>query len=247
VEKVFQVHHSDPMEATLTHSFIRQDIKSDCENVNDDIIEAVQFLEASPPHPSKYAPPFESLVPTNTTLVPSTVQAPILELKQLPSHLKYAYLGDDQTLPVIIASELSLGEEEKLLRVLRDHKTALGWTIADIKGISPSKCMHKILLEDEARPTRDVLRRLNPHMKQVVRDEVLKLLDVGIIYPISDSKWVSPIQVVPKKSGITVVKNEENELVPTRMTTRWRVCIDYRRLNRRPERITFLYLLLIRC
>jgi len=247
VEKVFQVHHSDPMEATLTHSFIRQDIKSNCENVNDDIIEAVQFLQASPPHPSKYAPPFESLVPTNTTLVPSTVQAPILELKQLPSHLKYAYLGENQTLPVIIASELSLGEEDKLLRVLRDHKIALGWTIADIKRISPSKCMHKILLEDEARPTRDAQRRLNPHMKQVVRDEVLKMLDVGIIYPISDSKWVSPVQVVPKKSGITVVKNEENELVPTRMTTGWRVCIDYRRLNKETRRITFLYLLLIRC
>jgi hypothetical protein len=73
VEKVYQVHYIDPMEATLSHSFTRQDIKSDCENVNDDIIEAVQFLEASPPHPSKYAPPFESFVPTNTTLVPSTV------------------------------------------------------------------------------------------------------------------------------------------------------------------------------
>jgi hypothetical protein len=73
VEKVFQVHHSDPMEATLCHSFTRQDIKLDCENVNDDIIEAVQFFVASPPHPSKYAPPFELLVPTNTTLVPSIV------------------------------------------------------------------------------------------------------------------------------------------------------------------------------
>ncbi|CAL8994036.1 unnamed protein product [Prunus brigantina] len=68
-------------------------------------------------------------------------------------------------------------------------------------------------------------------MKEVVRKEVMKLLDVGIIYPISDSKWVSPVQVVPKKSGITVVKNEANELVPTRMTTGWRVCIDYRKLN----------------
>lgn len=69
-------------------------------------------------------------------------------------------------------------------------------------------------------------------MQKVVRDEVLRLLDVGIIYPISDSKWVSPVQVVPKKSGITVIKNGENELVPTRMTTGWRVCIDYRKLNK---------------
>jgi hypothetical protein len=92
--------------------------------------------------------------------------------------------------------------------------------------------MHQIHLEDEAKPTRDAQRRLNPHMKEVVKKEVLKLLDVGIIYPISDSQWVSPVQVVPKKSGITVVKNEDEELIPTRITTSWRVCIDYRRLNK---------------
>ncbi|KAH9681943.1 hypothetical protein KPL71_027149 [Citrus sinensis] len=74
-------------------------------------------------------------------------------------------------------------------------------------------------------------RRLNPNMKEVVRTEVLKLLDAGIIYPISDSSWVSPVQVVPKKSGVTVVTNADNELIPTRVTTGWRVCIDYRKLN----------------
>ncbi|KAH9768606.1 hypothetical protein KPL71_011668 [Citrus sinensis] len=115
--------------------------------------------------------------------------------------------------------------------VLRDHKTAIGWTIADIKGISPSMCMHRILLEEGSKPTRDAQRRLHPPMMEVVKKEILKLLNVGIIYPISDSKWVSPVQVVPKKSGITVVKNEENELVPTRVQTGWRVCIDYRKLN----------------
>jgi hypothetical protein len=196
VEKAFQVHHINPLEATLTHSFKMQDIEPYFEDFSDDIIEAVQFLDASPPHSSKYAPPFEMLEPTNTTLVPSIGQAPVLELKQLPTHLKYAYLGDNETLPIIIAIELSFGEEDKLLRVLRDHKTAIGWTIADIKGISPSKCMHKILLEDEARPTKDAQRRLNPHMKQVVRDEVLKLLDVGIIYPISDLTQNEHVSVI---------------------------------------------------
>ncbi|KAI5351500.1 hypothetical protein L3X38_004391 [Prunus dulcis] len=139
--------------------------------------------------------------------------------------------GENETLPVIIASHLGPNDENKLLRVLKEHKTAIGWSIADIKGISPTLCMHKILLEDNAMPKRDAQRRLNPNMKEVVRKEVIKLLNVGIIDPISDSKWVSPVQVVPKKSGITVVKNEANELVPTRMTTGWRVCIDYRKLN----------------
>ena len=91
--------------------------------------------------------------------------------------------------------------------------------------------MHRILLEEDAKPTREVQRRLNPHLKEVVRAEILKLLDAGIIYPIFDSKWVSPIHVVPKKSSITVVKNSDDELVPTRMTIGWRVCIDYRKLN----------------
>ncbi|CAL9029388.1 unnamed protein product [Prunus brigantina] len=206
VEQVFQVHSIEPLEACIAHSLTRMNYERGCDVTEIDLHEAVHSLEASMPYPN-------------------------LELKQLPEQLKYAYLGENQTLPVIVAANLSLVEQEKLLRVLREHKTALGWTIADIKGISPSKCMHRILLEDNAKPNRDAQRRLNPHMKEVVRTEVLKLLDVGIIYPISDSKWVSPVHVVPKKSGITVIKNEENELIPTRLTTGWRVCIDYRKLN----------------
>ncbi|KAH9671232.1 hypothetical protein KPL70_017283 [Citrus sinensis] len=77
----------------------------------------------------------------------------------------------------------------------------------------------------------EMQRRLNPSMKEVVRTEVLKLLDAGIIYPIYDSSWVSLVQVVPKKSGVTVVTNADNELIPTKVTTGWRVCIDYRKLN----------------
>ena len=130
----------------MTQSLTKQECEPDREHVID-IIDVTHFFEASAPHPSKYVPSFETLVPNITTLVPSIIQAPVLELKLLPTHLKYAYLGDGQTLPIIIASELSLGEEEKLLRVLRDHKTALGWTIADIKGISPAKCMHQSHLD----------------------------------------------------------------------------------------------------
>ena len=86
-------------------------------------------------------------------------------------------------------------------------------------------------MEEDVKPSRQPHRRLNPIMKEVVKKEVLKLLDVGVIYPIVDSKWVSPTQVVPKKSRVTVVENENNELIPTRVTFGWRVCINYRKLN----------------
>ena len=108
---------------------------------------------------------------------------------------------------------------------------ALGWSVADLHGISPAVCTHRITLDEGARPSRQPQRRLNPNMKEVVRAEVLKLLDAGIIYPIAHSEWVSPVQVVPKKAGVTVVTNDQGELVPTRIPTGWRVCIDYRKLN----------------
>nr|XP_034896193.1 uncharacterized protein LOC118034871 [Populus alba] len=117
--------------------------------------------------------------------------------------------------------EASLSRNKNFLRVVRKHKKAIGWTITDLKGISPLLCTHRIYLEEEAKSVRQMQRRLNPNMKEVVRGEVLKLLDAGIIYPIANSKWVSPTQVVPKKSGVTVVKNENNELVPTRIQTGW--------------------------
>ncbi|XP_022856117.1 uncharacterized protein LOC111377277, partial [Olea europaea var. sylvestris] len=174
---------------------------------------------------------YESLGDNPSPPVPSVEKAPTLELKPLPSHLRYAYLGESTTLPVIIANDMTIEEENKLLEVLKQHKTTIGWTIADIRGISPTLCMHKILMEDGSKPSVEGQRRLNPTLKEVVRKEVLKLLDAGIIYPISDSSWVSPVHVVPKKGGITVEKNDNNELIPIRLVTGWRVCIDYRKLN----------------
>ncbi|CAJ2642327.1 unnamed protein product [Trifolium pratense] len=153
------------------------------------------------------------------------------ELKELPTHLKYVFLSEESMHPAIISSSLNALEEEKLLRVLRENKKALGWSISDLKGISPAYCMHKIKLEEEFKPVVQPQRRLNPTMKDVVKKEVTKLLEAGMIYPISDSSWVSPVHVVPKKGGMTVIKNEKNELIPTRTVTGWRMCIDYRRLN----------------
>ena len=91
--------------------------------------------------------------------------------------------------------------------------------------------MHKILLEDNAKTSIEHQRRLNPVMKEVFRKEVLKWLNAGFIYAISNSPWVSPVHVVPKKGGFTVIRNEKNELIPTRTVTGWRVCINYTKLN----------------
>ena len=149
-------------------------------------------------------------------------------MKSLPFNLKCSFLGENKTFPIIISSKLNAHQEGKLLQTLKIHKNALGWTISDIKGISHLICTHRIYLEENGKPSREMQRRLNPNMKEVMRNEVIKLLDNGIIYPNSDSKWVSPTQVVPKKFGVTVITNEKNELIPTRTITGWRMCIDYR-------------------
>ncbi|CAN6711239.1 unnamed protein product [Malus baccata var. baccata] len=198
--------------------------------IQDELMEMVVALESNPRHIGK-SPNLISIPNSINKLLPSIIQPLSLELKPLPSHLKYVFLGEQETLPVIISSSLTAQEEDKLVRVLREYRTAIGWTLADIKGISPTTCMHRILLEEGAKPSREAHRRLNPPMMDVVKNEIIKLLDCGVIYPISDSHWVSPVQVVPKKSGVTVVKNEDNELVPTRIQTGWKVCIDYRKLN----------------
>ena len=170
-----------------------------------------------------------------------------LELKELPKHLEYAYLDEECRLPVIISLGLTEKEKEQLLSVLRLHKKAIAWKIVDIKGLNPSFCTHKILMEDEYRPSAQHQRRLNPNMQEVVKKEVIKLLDAGLIYPISDLVWVSPVQVVPKKGGMTVVSNDRNELIPTRTVTRWRVCIDYRNSMMPLVRTISLFHSSIRC
>ena len=154
-----------------------------------------------------------------------------LVLKELPSHLKYAYLELSKSKPVIISARLNNDEEQKLLKILKNYQESIAWSIDELKGISPSICMHKILLEENVKPSVEHQRRLNPVMKEVVRKEVLKWLNAGFIYAISDSPWVSPVHVVPKKGGFTVIRNEKNELIPTRTVIGWRVCIDYRKLN----------------
>ncbi|GKB13436.1 DNA-directed DNA polymerase [Tanacetum coccineum] len=141
----------------------------------------------------------------------------------MPPHLEYAFLEGDDKLPVIIAKDLKNEEKAALIEVLKSHKRAIAWKLSDIKGINPEFCTHKILMEEDYEPTVQHQRRVNPKIHDVIKKEVEKLLDAGLIYPISDSPWVSPVHCVPKKGGMTVVKNDENDLIPTRLVTGWRV------------------------
>jgi hypothetical protein len=107
----------------------------------------------------------------------------------------------------------------------------MGYTLDDLKGISPTICQHAINMEPDAKPVVEHQRHLISKMKEVIRNEVLKLLGAGIIYPITDSRWVSTVNCVPKKGGITVVTNENNELIPQRVVVGYRMCIDFKRTN----------------
>nr|GEX51685.1 reverse transcriptase domain-containing protein [Tanacetum cinerariifolium] len=122
-------------------------------------------------------------------------------------------------------------EKTALITVLKSHKRAIAWKLSYIKGIDLEFCTHKNLMEEDFEPAVQHQKRVNPKIHDVIKQEVLKLLDARLIYTIFYSPWVSPVHCVPKKSGFTVVENEENELIPTRLVMGLRVCIDYHKLN----------------
>jgi hypothetical protein len=167
-------------------------------------------------------------------------EAQVLEVgvKPLPKRLKYEFLGADKTYPVIVSDELNPEDNEKLLNLLKKHRKMIGYSINDLKGLSPAFCTNLIPMEDQCNPVVDHQRRLTHVMREVVK-EVIKLLDAGIIYPVPHSKWVIPLHCVPKKGGLTMVKNEKNELIPQRTVTGWRMCIDYRKLNKATKKDHF--------
>jgi hypothetical protein len=170
---------------------------------------------------------------------PEEPQVPEVDLKPLPKGLKYKFLGLDKTYPVIVSDALSPEVNEKLLNLLKKHRKVIGYSINYLKGLSPAFCTHRIPMEDQCKPVVDHQRRLTHAMREVVKKEVIKLLDSGIIYLVPHSEWVSPVHCVPKKVGLTVVKNEKNELIPQRTVTVWRMCIDYRKLNKSTKKDHF--------
>ena len=139
---------------------------------------------------------------------------PSVELKPLPASLRYAFLNGDKKTPIIISDKLSDEETSKLVAILEKHRSAFGYSLQDLKGISPTLCTHRIPIDPLSTPTREPQHRLNNAMREVMKKEVLKLLHTGIIYPVPHSYWVSPVHVVPKKGGMIVVENNKNELIP---------------------------------
>ena len=135
-------------------------------------------------------------------------ELPPPELKPLPKELKYVFLDDTNRYPVIINTNLSAEEETKLMLILKGHRKAFSYSMTDLKGISPTIATHRIFMEEGANPVADFQRKLKPEMKEVVRKEVIRLLDAGIIYSVKESDWVSPVHCVPKKGGFTVVPND---------------------------------------
>nr|GEU99674.1 reverse transcriptase domain-containing protein [Tanacetum cinerariifolium] len=194
-----------------------------------DILLLEEFFNDDPSSPPLPLQELKVVEPNNEK---SSIDDPsVVELKDLPPHLEYAFLKSDDKLPIIIAKDLKDEEKTALIKVLKSHKQALAWQLSDIKGINPEFCIHKILIEDDFKPAVQHQRRVNPKIQEVIKKEVLKLLDARLIYPISNSPWVSTVHCVPKKGGFAIVENEENKLIPTRLVTYWHVCIDYRKLN----------------
>nr|GEY27542.1 reverse transcriptase domain-containing protein [Tanacetum cinerariifolium] len=126
-------------------------------------------------------------------------EPPTVKLKDLPPHIEYTFLEGDDKLSVIIAKDLSMEEKTALITVLKSHKRAIAWKISDIKGINTEFCTYKILMEEDFEPAVQHKRKVNPKLHDVIKQEVIKLLEAGLIYPISDSPWVSPVHCVQKK------------------------------------------------
>jgi hypothetical protein len=146
-----------------------------------------------------------------------------------------------------VSDKLSPEENEKLLNLLKKHRNVIGYSINDLKGLSPAFCTHRIPMEDQCKPVVDHQRRLTHAMRVVVKKEVIKLLDAGIIYTVPHSEWVSPVHCVPKKGGLTMVKNEKNVLIPQRTMIGWGMCIDYCKLNKATKKDHFPLPFLTKC
>nr|GEU50711.1 reverse transcriptase domain-containing protein [Tanacetum cinerariifolium] len=157
-----------------------------------DILFLEEFFNDDPSSPPLPPQELKVVEPTNEKI--STDEPPVVELKDLPPYLGYAFLEGDDKLPVIIAKDLKDEEKTALIKVLKSHKQSLAWQLFDIKSINPEFCTHNILMEDDFKSAVQHQRRVNPKIHEVIKKEILKLLDAGLIYPILDSPWTPKIK-----------------------------------------------------
>nr|GEX71000.1 reverse transcriptase domain-containing protein [Tanacetum cinerariifolium] len=175
----------EEIEDFLNDESIPMGIENSFYDLEGDILYLEKFLNEDP----FQLPPMDLKQAEETKAKSSIEEPPELELKELLSHLEYVFLEDTDKLPVIIAKDLKDVEKEALIKVLKSHKRAIAWKISDIKGIDPRFCTHKILIEEDYKPAVQTQRRVNPKIHDVIKKEVIKLLDAGMIYPISNSPW----------------------------------------------------------
>lgn len=161
-QKIFEIDGSDQLQLALYKNMSLDSYKDSIELlvIDLELKEVVQELEVL--KPKVKCDSSSNLSCTYKKSLVSILQASQLELKQLPNHLKYAFLKYGDTLPMIISCNLTLGEEKKLVETLKKYTEAIGWTIADIKGLSSSTCMHKILLKEWSKSTREAQRMIEP-------------------------------------------------------------------------------------
>nr|GEU62376.1 reverse transcriptase domain-containing protein [Tanacetum cinerariifolium] len=150
-----------------------------------DILLLEEFLNDDPSSPPLPPQELKNVEPTKS----SVNEPPVVKLKDLPPHLEYAFLEGDDKLLVITSKDLKDEEKTALIKVLKSHKQALAWQLFDIKGIDREFYTHKILMEDDFKPAVQNQRRVNPKIYEVIKKEVLKLLNAGLVNPIPDSPW----------------------------------------------------------
>ena len=212
-EEFNETYFFDPLDSCLFNSYYLDS------SINFEVVDVFSLInESQIMEVNGWKQRFKELLERETLTLLSSVKVPKLELKQLSRGLKYAFFIPGDTFPIAITSELTIEQEDELIKEVKKYKAAIGWTIVDIKAVIPLICTHKNNLENDSKATRDQQHRLNITMKEVLKIEILKLLDVGITYPIANDKWISIMQVVPKKFGVIVVKkNANNELVPIKL------------------------------
>ncbi|GKC75028.1 reverse transcriptase domain-containing protein [Tanacetum coccineum] len=168
----------EEIKACLTSKSIPPEIDYADFDPKEDLLTLERLLISDP---SSTLPPEEQKFEELKTIEPSSDELPELELKGLPPHLEYTFLEGTDKLPAIIAKDLKDEDKTALLKVLRSHKCAIAWKMSDIKGIDPMFCTHKILMEDNVKPTVQYQRRVNPTIHEVIKKEVIKLLEAGLI------------------------------------------------------------------